>query len=323
MASESDGWRCRVCGYVHRGPKPPEVCPVCGVSREEFEPHFDEPKAPRREAADRWRCLVCEYVHEGPAPPEVCPVCGAPADRFERLAPASAPAAGAAKGLHHVVVGAGIAGLVAVESIRAASASARITLVSREPELPYYRLNLTHYLAGEIEADDLPIHAEDWYERNGVELLRGAEVSQLILSEQSVALRDGRRLPFDRLLLAAGAHAFVPPIEGAAREGVTAMRTVADADRILDAARSGARCVCIGGGILGLETAAALERRGVDVTLLKGHGWLLPRQLNERAGRWLAERARDRGIKLRSGARSRELVGARRSFLDPSHPPRD
>ena len=312
MSSQSRAWRCRVCGYIHRGPEPPEVCPVCGVSREQFEPYREGPMAPDRGVKDRWRCVVCKYVHQGASSPGVCPVCGAASDSFEPHAQAAGGPADSGKALKLVVVGAGIAGTAAVESIREASARAEITLVSREPGLPYYRLNLTRYLAGEVRAEDLPIHPEGWYEDRDVRLLRGEEVVSLRPEEHVVELRGGRRLPYDRLLLAAGAHPFLPPFPGASRDGVTALRTVAHADQILEAAGSGAKCVCIGGGILGLETAAALAGRGVDVTLLEGHGWLLPRQLNQRAGEVLAEHVVARGIKLRSHCRTREIVGDER-----------
>ena len=114
------------------------------------------------------------------------------------------------------------------------------------------------------------------------------------------------------LVLTVGAHPFTPAFPGAYREGVITLRTVDDADQILDAGVSGMRCVCIGGGLLGLETAAALSRRGVHVTLLEGHGWLLPRQLNEMAGGLLAEVVRQAGIELRNKARTREILGDER-----------
>jgi nitrite reductase (NADH) large subunit len=309
MSGESNAWRCTVCGYVHRGPEPPDVCPVCGASRDEFEPYAEVAQPSTEGPVAGWRCLICKYVHAGAEPPDVCPVCGAPADRFEPLAEVAERAAEAGRATKVVVIGAGIAGIAAVESLREASAAADITLIAKEPELPYYRLNLTRYLLGEIKAEDLPIHPEGWYAEQNVRLLLGAEVAAVKLEEQVVELGDGENLPFERLLLAAGAHPFVPPFPGAGREGVTTLRTVRDADRILEASRDGARCVCIGGGILGLETAAALARRGADVTLLEGHGWLLPRQLNERAGELLAEHAAGLGITLRKKARTREILG--------------
>jgi nitrite reductase (NADH) large subunit len=208
-----------------------------------------------------------------------------------------------------VIVGAGIAGVAAVESLRAAVPSAEITVVSKEPELPYYRLNLTRFLAGEIGEEELPLHPASWYEEQQIRLLLGSEVTALHLADHVVELHDGKRLPFDKLLLAAGAHAFMPPLPGADREGVTSLRTVADARRILSACRAGAKCVCIGGGILGLETAGGLARQGADVTLLEGYGWLMPRQLNQRAGEILGSYVSTVGIKLRTKAATREIVG--------------
>ncbi len=208
-----------------------------------------------------------------------------------------------------VVVGAGGAGLAAVESLRKAAPHAEITLISREAELPYYRLNLTRYLAGEVNRPDLFVHSADWYEQNRIQLLLGAEVSALHLPDRAVQLHDGRRMPFDKLLLAAGAGPFIPPIPGTDRSGVTGLRTIQDADAVLKACEAGARCVCIGGGLLGLEVAGALARRGARVTLVEGHGWLLPRQLNQRAGEILGAHAASLGITLRNKAVTREILG--------------
>ena len=208
-----------------------------------------------------------------------------------------------------MIVGAGIAGIAAVESLRAASPAVEITLISKEPELPYYRLNLTRYLAGEIGDRDLPIHPASWYEEQKVRLLLGTEASAINLNDRVVELHGGEKLPFDKLLLAAGAHPFVPPFPGTDRKGVTSLRTVEDARGILAACRAGAKCVCIGGGLLGLETAGGLARQGAEVTLLESHGWLLPRQLNRRAGEILNEYVVGTGIKLRTKALTREIVG--------------
>ena len=266
---------------------------------------------PDRERA--WRCLVCGFVHRGTEPPASCPVCGAGREDFEPVeedSPSSGDSnAPAVKAPGVVVIGAGIAGIAAVESLRAAAPEAEITLVSAETELPYYRLNLTRYLAGEVQRESLPIHPADWYQERNIRLLLGEEVRGLDLEGHAVELGNGKRIAFDKLLLAAGAHPFIPPIPGSDRERVTTLRTVEDADYLLKASACGARCVCIGGGILGLETAGALARRGAKVTLLESHGWLLPRQLNERAGEILGDHARRMGIALRNKAKTREILG--------------
>ena len=311
MPGKEAAWRCTVCGYVHRGDEPPDCCPVCGSPTEAFEPHTETPVATPA-AVDRWRCLNCGYVHVGSGPPSECPVCGAPADRFEPITGAGEAVPESALPTEAVILGAGIAGVAAAEALRAAAPAADITLVSREPDLPYYRLNLTRYLAGEIGPDDLPIHPEAWYEERDLRLVRDAEAASFSTEDMVVNLRSGEMLPFERLILTVGAHPFMPPFPGAHRDGVTSLRTVADARRILDTIAPGMTCVCIGGGLLGLETAGALARRGVDVTLLEGHEWLMPRQLDRTAGNILRRTVEEVGITLRMTARTEELVGDER-----------
>jgi nitrite reductase (NADH) large subunit len=212
-----------------------------------------------------------------------------------------------------VIVGAGIAGVAAAESLRGAAPAAEITLLSQENELPYYRLNLTRYLAGQLDQRALPLHPASWYQERKIRLLLGAEAAAIDLKVHLVELRAGEKLPFDRLLLAAGAQPFVPPLPGTDLSGVTTLRTAEDARAILAACGAGRRCVCIGGGLLGLETAAALARHAADVTLLESHDWLLPRQTNRRAGEILDRYVAAAGITLRTKAATQAIVGDRRA----------
>jgi nitrite reductase (NADH) large subunit len=208
-----------------------------------------------------------------------------------------------------LIVGGGIAGLAAAEAVRQAAADARITLTSGEPTLPYYRLNLTRYLAGEVARTELPVHPTTWYAEQRIEVRQGVEVVRLDLNNRTAELPGGERLPFEKLILATGAHPFVPPIPGAGREGVVSLRTITDADRILEAARAGRPCACIGGGLLGLETAGALARQGADITVIESHGHLMPSQLDPRAGALLARHLEKIGVKLCSAVHVKELVG--------------
>ncbi|MBN1676186.1 MAG: FAD-dependent oxidoreductase [Kiritimatiellae bacterium] len=310
-------WRCSVCGYVHQGAAPPEVCPVCGAAAAEFEPYAQPAAPPTPSRPGHWRCLNCRYVHDGESPPDACPVCGVGPDRFEAALPASAPpAAGRGAGPSGgrdpvVIVGAGIAGLSAAETLRRAAPGTPVTLVSDEPALPYYRLNLTRYLAGEVAADALPVHPRSWYPDNGIELLAGEQVLGLDLPGRTVQLRGARTIRWQKLILAMGAHPFVPPIPGADREGAVGLRNVADADYILAKIGAGAECVCVGGGILGLETAGALAKRGARVTLLESHAWLMPRQLNAKASALFETHVRALGIDVRKAARTAEIAGGR------------
>ena len=306
-------WRCVVCGFIHRGPAAPDSCPVCGASRDDFEPCQEEVPGGAASKVNRWRCVDCGYIHSGSAPPDECPACGAPADRFEPITEAPTQNLVASGMTSVVVVGAGIAGLAAVESLRAVSSAAEVTLISEEARLPYYRLNLTRFLAGEIAESSLPIHPAGWYDQKNVRLVRGGKAAGIALDRQIVAMDDGEELPFDKLVLAAGASPVVPPIPGVAKEDTLSVRTIDDVKLILGLVGTGARCVCVGGGILGLETAGALARRGADVAVIENHGWLLPRQLNEKAGRILERHVTGLGIQLYRCGRVAEILGDRRA----------
>lgn len=312
MTQTPNSWICTVCGYVHEGDAPPDVCPVCGATADLFEP-YHAPQAPASPVpVNRWRCLNCEYIHEGEAPPDFCPVCGAPAERFEVYAGAPVVVRSAAQPGRIVIAGAGIAGVSAAEAIRKAAPDTEITLISREAHLPYYRLNLTRYLAGEVSGDGLSLHPPEWYETNRIALLSEVELCGVDPDGKHLRLRNSENLAYDKLVLAIGSHPFVPPFPGASRGNVTPLRTKDHADLILEQCLAGSRCVVIGGGLLGLETAGALAGRGVEVALLEGHGWLLPRQLNERAARILEERVRQIGVTIHGKARAEELLGDER-----------
>lgn len=269
--------------------------------------------------AQRFRCTICGYVHEGDDPPDECPVCGAGREAFvpeAETSPAGVPSTSPTiarswdgnAGPELLVLGGGIAGLSAVEAAREASPDAVITLVHREATLPYNRLSLTRYLAGSVAKGHLLIRPRSWFEAQRIRLVH-AEARRIDRSRRLVALDDGGSLSYDRLLIATGAHPHVPPIPGVRFLGVHVLRTLDDADAILERASRGAHCVCIGGGLLGLESAGGLARRGLAVKVLEEARWLLPRQLAESAAARLADHLRNLGIEVRTGVRVTEIVG--------------
>jgi nitrite reductase (NADH) large subunit len=310
----SGAWKCEVCGYVHEGENPPSVCPVCGADAEAFSRMVLEVARGER----TWRCTVCGYVAKGEHPPESCPVCGAGAELFE-LEPTedetNMPTAS-----RIVVVGAGIAGTTAVDHARRAAPDAELVLVSGEAPLPYYRLNLTRLLAGEIAADALVMAGPEWFATRRVELVQ-ATATGLDREGKRVLLQDGRTLAYDRLVLALGARPFVPPLEGAALPGVHVLRTLADAELLIERAAHSRTCVVLGGGLLGLETAAAMARRGLEVTVVESQPWLLSRQLTERPARLLESFLARLGVTVQTSLRTRALGGSgsvKRVLLEPS-----
>ena len=317
-------WKCTVCGYIHQGDQPPEVCPVCGVGRDLFALLTLPPDkagvpdalvAPGniQSTAPRWRCQVCGYIHEAGQPPQVCPVCGVGAELFTRLeeglaAQVVAEGSSAPDRVQILVLGAGIAGLTAAEHARKVAPDAEITLVGQEERLPCYRLKLTPYLAGDVQAAALEIRDRAWFERQRITLWPG-EVVALERNHKRVRLRDGSVLSYHRLVIATGSHPFVPPIPGVTKKGIFTLRTWKDADAIMEWTRRGTRCVCVGGGLLGLEAAAALARRGAHVTVLEGYHRLLSRQVSSSGSDWVEQYLKQLGLDVRCGAQVREFEG--------------
>lgn len=259
----------------------------------------------------QWVCNVCGYIHEGDEPPDVCPVCGAGADAFSPVesGPASAPdAAPDGESVSVVVVGASAAGLTAAEQARQFNARADITLLSAENRLPYYRLNLTRWLAREIDEDALTIHPASWYEEQRIDL-RIETPAERIDTENKQVHAGGEVISYDKLVLAVGAQPFIPPIEGVDRKNVMTLRTLDDGRHLIAEAESGKRFVCIGGGILGLETAGGLAARGARITILERAEWLMNRQLEQSAGQRLADRLKERGMEVVTAANTASIDG--------------
>lgn len=303
-------WRCVVCGYIHRGAEPPAQCPVCGFPAEHFEAYEEAVKIASGQKTKRWRCLVCNYEQEGETAPDFCPVCGVPATNFEAVEPQAEALKGSnGQAEDIVIVGAGIAGISAAEAIRQHAPDTRVTMISKETYLPYYRINLTRFLAGETTEDTLPIHQENWYKENHVNLISGVDVTGIKPDTKSVTLADGRSIRYEKLVLTTGAHPYIPPLPGASLAGVTTLRSMADAHEILEQTKKVNHIVIIGGGILGLEAAGAMAKKGKKTVLIENYKWLMPRQLNQTAAELLEKHVENLGISLRFNARVTELVG--------------
>jgi nitrite reductase (NADH) large subunit len=209
----------------------------------------------------------------------------------------------------YVIVGAGIAGVSAAEAIRKSDPAGVITLLSNEDKLPYFRMNLTRYLAGEIDDSRLDLHPLNWYSQNNINLHLNTTVVDILTQDKEVVLADGETVPYDILILAAGASPFIPPFPGTGLEGVQTLRTMQDANMILDACCQPVHVVCIGGGLLGLEVAGAIAHRGASVTVIESLQWLLPRQLDQTASRILTQKIEAMGIKIIAGAKTKALIG--------------
>jgi ferredoxin-nitrite reductase len=300
-------WTCGSCGYLHVAEDPPPFCPVCAALRARFEPASDEAPAARPAPAGPWACGSCGHKPEG-EPPELCPVCGAARAEFRRGAPAAAarPAPPPA-GKRVLIIGGSVAGHTAAQTARELDPDCRITLVTDERHSFYNRLNLTRFLADEVKREDLFDYKSDWYAERRVEILTGARVIGLDPVKKTALLEEGRELAFDACVLAHGSSAAVPPFWRPDVHGVFLLRTLEDVEGILGRARPGVRAAVIGGGVLGLEAAYGIVKRGGSVKVFELAPRLMPRQLDRVSAGLFAEKVREKGIEAHCGVSVREL----------------
>lgn len=211
--------------------------------------------------------------------------------------------------MKHVIVGNGVAGVTAAQAIRQADADAEVHLFGAEP-YPYYRRpQLWEFIAGQVEQDALYYRPAEWYAERDIRLYLGAEVAKLAPAAHHIALADGTQIAYDRLLLATGARSFIPPCEGAEKDGVFALRTLDDALAIKAYAQGVDTAVVVGGGLLGLETARALHTAGLDVTVVEFFPYLLPRQLDEEGAQVLEALLKAQGLHVVTGATTTAILG--------------
>ncbi|MFO7618914.1 MAG: FAD-dependent oxidoreductase [Thermoplasmata archaeon] len=207
-----------------------------------------------------------------------------------------------------LIVGGGIAGVTAAEAARKISQDAPILLIHDEPGLPYNRLNLTLMIAGEVSPDEMEYKSLAWYDEKNIEHIHDS-VTGIDRASKTVTLKGAGKMDYGALILATGASPFVPPIPGIDKSGVSTLRTLAQARDIISNVRDGTGCICIGGGLLGIELAVGLSKRGARVTILEGNEWLLSRQLAPRAGAILKSRIEALGLKVRCGVKVAGITG--------------
>jgi nitrite reductase (NADH) large subunit len=209
-----------------------------------------------------------------------------------------------------VVVGSGMAGMRAVEEVRAlAPDGLDITVFGAEPRGGYNRILLSPVLAGEMAFAEIVTHDRAWYAANDVELIAGERVVAIDRAARRVRGAHGTERGYDMLLLATGSLPFILPVPGADLPGVAAFRDIADVERMRAAAAQGVRAVVIGGGLLGLEAASGLARAGARVTVVHLMPTLMERQLDAEAATLLQADLRARGIAALTGASTAAILG--------------
>ncbi|MHB1184788.1 MAG: NAD(P)/FAD-dependent oxidoreductase [Desulfobulbia bacterium] len=208
----------------------------------------------------------------------------------------------------YLIIGNGVAGTTAAEAIRKQDPAGGITILSEEDIPFYYRIRLNDFIAGEVSEDKLIAKKKAWYQEQRIELRLNTRISGLDATAQRLTTDSGKKLSFDRLLLATGSHSFLPPIEGIDQQGVFALRHIKDARAILAQAGKSEEVILIGGGLLGLEAGNALRRLGKKVTVVEFFPRLLPRQLDSKGAKRLQKLMEKMGFAFRLSAMTKTIT---------------
>lgn len=209
-----------------------------------------------------------------------------------------------------IIIGNGAAGTTACEEIRKRNKKCSIELISKEAFAGYNRMMLSEGILSEISDEKILLHPEEWYEKNNISFTLNIEVKEINPGSRTIFLSDGSKKNYDKLILATGAEAFIPPIDGIDKEGVFTVHSLAEVNVMRNYMKSGVNnVVIIGGGIMGLETAWELRNSELNITILEKSPIIMDNQLDEKAAEFLLKSIENAGPHVITGAEIEEIIG--------------
>jgi len=205
---------------------------------------------------------------------------------------------------HHVILGAGPAGVIAAETIRKHAPQDQITVIGDENEAPYSRMAIPYLLIGKVGEDGTHLrHTAGHFEKLNITVKRGVRAKLLDSAKRTLELSDGNTLTFDKLLIATGSSPATPPIPGINGPGVHSCWTLADARAIANLAKPGAKVLQMGAGFIGCIIMEALQQRGVELSVVEMGDRMVPRMMGPAAGGMIKDWCVAKGVKVFTGAR--------------------
>lgn len=209
-----------------------------------------------------------------------------------------------------VIIGGGAAGLACANELRTLGFKGAITMVSADADPPYDRPNVSKdYLAGTAQEEWMPLRAADWYREQNIDLRLNTRASEIDTTNRQIQLESGERVNFERLLLATGSEPRRLQEEGFNRKDVLVLRSLNDARAIIERAQPGTRAVIIGSSFIGLEAAAALRKRDVDVTIVSPENAPLERVFGRELGEFIQTLHEQHGVRFHLGTVAARFEG--------------
>lgn len=210
--------------------------------------------------------------------------------------------------MRYIVVGTSAAGISGAKTLRELDKDAEIILVSKDENV-YSRCILHHYISGHRDIEALDFTDRDFFEKYNIEWKKGLEVKSIDDREHVIVLSNGESLKYDKILLATGASAFIPPVENLREaKNVVGLRNLEDAIKIKEEAEKVKNVVVLGAGLVGIDSIAGLAFKDLNVTLVEMGDRVLPIQLDKYASSKYEKRFEDAGVKLKLGVRAEKVL---------------
>jgi len=211
--------------------------------------------------------------------------------------------------MKYVIIGNSAAGIGAAEAIRQSDKESPLTIISDEPEHTYSRALISYELAGWINKGRLELRPPEFYDENNIKRMLGQRAVKIDVANKEIELKDGDRIPYDKLLLATGGSPQKTGIEGEDRKGVFGFRTYADLMKIYDTVKSAKSGVVLGGGCVGLQAASGLHHHQVETTIVIASPHLLSQVADPECGDFFQELFEQNGVHVRTRTKPVEFKG--------------
>lgn len=209
--------------------------------------------------------------------------------------------------MHHVIIGAGPAGVVAAEHLRKYDPTCNVTLLGAEGKPPYSRMAIPYFLVGDIPEGGTYLRKNDGHFKDSNIDVKQIRVSSIDPVSKSIRLMDGDMLAYDKLLISSGATPMKPPLPGIDLPGVHNCWTLADSHKIIERAKPGSKVVLMGAGFIGCIILEALANRKVDLTVIEMENRMVSRMTNEVMGTMIKDWCVDKGIKVLTSTKVSEI----------------
>lgn len=208
-----------------------------------------------------------------------------------------------------VIVGNGPVGVTAIKSIRAVDQESEIHLFGEESFYPYNRVRLSKGLLTTLVEDKILLQKKEWYDGNNINLYLDSKILSIDIDNKMIHLSDNTPFSYDKLLISTGSHNIRPEIIGIEKQGVYTLKTLQDAWNLMDHINDDSKCLIIGGGIQGLETAWILSQMGKQVVISHHSQRLMRKFLDEKASKILEKSIKSNGIKVLFNTEVNEIIG--------------